>query len=43
MAVPKSVTRINKNGVQYIDSVDRVNYTLEELTRAALREVGKFV
>ncbi len=43
MAVPKSVTRINKNGVQYIDSVDRVNYTLEELTRAALRDVGKFV
>lgn len=43
MAVPKSVTKVNKDGVTYISSVDRAQYTLQELTRAALRDVGKFV
>lgn len=44
MAVPKSVTKISKDGnVTYTQSVDRVNYTIRELTRAALRDVGKFV
>ena len=44
MAVPKSVTKISKDGnVTYTQSVDRVNYTSRELTRAALRDVGKFV
>lgn len=43
MAVPKSVVRFRKNGVTYTSSVDRVNYTLVELTRAALRDVGKFL
>lgn len=44
MSVPKSVTKISKDGnVTYTQSVDRVNYTLRELTRAALRDVGKFV
>lgn len=43
MSVPKSVVKLNKNGVQYISSVDRVQYTITELTRAALRDVGKFV
>lgn len=42
--VPKSVTKYsNKNGVTFISSVDRVQYTIEELTRAALKDVGKFV
>lgn len=43
MPVPKSVVKINKDGVEYISSVDRVNYTIKELTRAALRDVGKYV
>lgn len=43
MGVPKSVIRFNKNGVQYVSSCDRVQYTIRELTRAALRDVGKLV
>ena len=43
MAVPKSVIRINKDGVQYVSNVDRCQYTIRELTRAALRDVGKFI
>lgn len=43
MSVPKSVIRINKKGVQYVSSVDRASYTILELTRAALRDVGKFI
>lgn len=43
MSIPKSVTKINKDGVQFISSVDRVQYTMKELCRAALRDVGKFV
>ena len=45
MAVPKSVTKVSKtkNGssVTFTSNVDRVNYTLEELVRAALRDTGK--
>lgn len=43
MPVPPSVTRITKDGVQFTSSVDRCAYTIQELTRAALRDVGKFV
>lgn len=43
MPRPKSVTKINKNGVTYISDVDRAVYTLEELTRAALKDVGRFL
>ncbi len=43
MPVPPSVTKINKNGVQFISSVDRASYTIKELCRGALRDVGKFV
>lgn len=43
MSVPKSVIKIDKKGVQYISSVDRAQYTIRELTRAALRDVGKFL
>jgi hypothetical protein len=41
--MPRSVTRINRNGVVYTSNVDRAQYTLRELTRAALRDIGKFV
>ena len=43
MSVPKSVVKINKNGVHYTSSVDRASYTILELTRAAMRDVGKFL
>ncbi|MGN1027780.1 MAG: HK97-gp10 family putative phage morphogenesis protein [Faecousia sp.] len=43
MSVPKSVVKINKNGVQYTSSVDKAAYTIVELTRAALRDVGKYL
>lgn len=43
MAIPKSVTKIKKGNVEYISNVDRVNYTINELSRAALRDVGKFI
>lgn len=43
MPVPKSVVKFNRNGVEYVSSVDRVNYTINELTRRALMDVGRFV
>lgn len=43
MSVPKSVVKINKDGVHYTSSVDRASYTILELSRAALRDVGKFI
>lgn len=43
MSVPKSVTKINKNGVTYTSNVDAAQYYIYELNRAALRDVGKFV
>lgn len=42
MPIPSPV-RITRNGVEYISSVDRVLYTMEELSRAALRDIGKLV
>jgi HK97 gp10 family phage protein len=43
MSVPKSVVRFRKNGVEYISSVDFASYTIVELSRAAMRDVGKFL
>lgn len=43
MSLPKSVVKIKKDGVEFTSSVDRVSYTIRELTRAALRDVGKLV
>lgn len=42
-APPKSVTKMNKDGVTFTSSVDFTSYTLHELTRAALRDVGKYI
>lgn len=42
MSVPKSVVKLNKKGVTYTSSVDKCNYYLFELSRAALRDVGRF-
>jgi len=43
MSAPKSVVKINKDGVHYTSNVDQVNYYIFELSRAALRDVGKFI
>lgn len=43
MSAPKSVVKVNKNGVTYTSNVDATQYYLFELSRAALRDVGKFV
>lgn len=43
MSTPKSVVKVNKNGVTYTSEVDKCQYYLFELTRAALRDVGKYV
>ena len=42
MGVP-SVVKFTRKGVTYTSSVDRVRYTIKELTRAALRDVGRYV
>lgn len=43
MALPKSVVKFKKGNVEFTSSVDRVSYTINELTRAALRDTGKFI
>lgn len=43
MSLPPSVVRFNRDGIQYTSSVDRCQYTIKELTRAALRDVGKML
>lgn len=43
MAAPKSVMKINKNGVTFTESVDRANYFITELTRAAMKDVARYI
>lgn len=43
MPLPPSVTKIRKDGIEFVSNVDRASYTMKELCRAALRDVGKFV
>lgn len=43
MPMPKSVTKVTKNGIEFTSSVDRVNFTLKELTRAAQKDVAKLI
>ena len=43
MSAPKSVVKVKKNGVEYTSNVDAAEYYIYELSRAALRDVGKFV
>ena len=42
MPLPKSV-KFSKNGVEYLSNCDRLQYTISELTRAALRDTGKYI
>ena len=43
MSAPKSVVKVKKNGVEYTSNVDAAEYYIFELSRAALRDVAKFV
>ena len=43
MSAPKSVVKVKKDGVEYTSNVDAASYYIYELSRAALRDVGKFV
>jgi hypothetical protein len=43
MPMPRSVTRVNRNGITYVSNVDRTKYTLRELMRGALRDIGKLL
>lgn len=44
MPLPRSVTKVDrKGGVTFTSNVDAVNYTIQELTRAALRDVAKLI
>lgn len=43
MPMPRSVTRVYKDGVTFVSSVDRAKYTINELSRAALKDVAKFL
>ena len=42
MPLPKSV-KFSRNGVEFLSNCDRIQYTLNELTRAALRDTGKYI
>lgn len=42
MPLPKSV-KFSKNGVEFLSNCDRLQYTIGELTRAALRDTGKYI
>ena len=43
MPTPKSVVKYKKTGIEYTSDVDKAEYLMFELTRAALRDVGKFL
>jgi hypothetical protein len=41
MALPKSVIKLNKKGVQLVSNVDAVKYTIRELTFGAMYDTAK--
>lgn len=43
MSLPKSVVKIKKDGIEFTSNVDRVKFTINELSRAALRDTAKFI
>jgi HK97 gp10 family phage protein len=42
MAIPSAV-KITRNGVEFTSSIDRAMYLMQELERAALRDIGKLI
>ncbi len=43
MPAPKTVTKVTKDGITFTSNVDRANYFLYELTRAAYRDIAKLI
>lgn len=43
MPMPKSVTKVSKNGITFVSNVDKTQYTIKELSRRALFDVAKFL
>lgn len=43
MPIPKSVTKVTENGVEFTSNVDRAKYTIQELSRAALKDTAKLL
>ena len=43
MSAPKSVVKFKGSNVEYTSKVDFACYTLVELSRAAMKDVGKFI
>ena len=43
MPLPPSVTKIKKDGIEFVSNVDRAQYTIQELSRAALKDVAKLL
>lgn len=43
MPMPRSVTRVRRNGVEFTSNVDRAKYTIQELSRAALKDSAKLI
>jgi hypothetical protein len=41
--LPPRITRMSRNGVVFTSDVNRAQYTLQELTRAALRDIGQIM
>lgn len=42
MGLPKAV-KIKKNGVEYVSNIERADYLIKELIRAALRDTGNLI
>lgn len=43
MSVPKSVVKFKGTNVEYTSNIDFANYSIVELSRAAMRDVGKYL
>lgn len=43
MPVPKSVVKVKKDGIEFVSNVEAVYYNIHELSRAALRDIGKLL
>ncbi|MGJ9383234.1 hypothetical protein [Salipaludibacillus sp. CF4.18] len=43
MPMPKTVTKVTKDGVKFTSNVDKIQYSLKELKRAALRDCAKLI
>lgn len=42
MPVPSSI-KFKRDGIEYLNNVEHVNFSMQELVRAALKDTGKYV